>query len=353
MRDGFHNAPHVTLRADNGERWVGVHELSECVFCARAGLIVVEQDRDDEGEEEQKQARLGYRPPYIPREIEAGLERIGQELILLFAALMMTLAVTMILMRLVDHRIVWLGVVMMLYVVSRMPERIWQYLEWAALRRQAMRAPPRRPTADLQEEQAVNWWELLQTGCAAKRYREPFSDPELKLAGRPFQVLLDGPLKIPVIRVNNPEKRVHPNHRARIAAYCRLIEVCLGGESPYGIVLFGRTYDGIAVPHQREARDAFHGGLVQIRELARKTAGEPVHVDPPEKPSKCSGCPWGRPFSLEHCEQEHRRFGSLLPVFQAASATRVLYHSHCGDRFGWVPPHEKARELELEPLDSP
>lgn len=352
MTHDYHNAPHIMLRAGHEDRWIGVHELSEYVFCPLAGAIAIEQERDDDGEENTKRALLGYTPLYIPEEIDAALERTWHQIILLLVALVVTPVATIVLIWSVDHRLVWLGTGMMLYVVWRIVVRSWQYLKLAHSRRQARRASPRRPIEGLREKQVVNWWELLQSGFAAKRFREPFREPEWKLAGRPFHVLLDGSLKIPVIRVNNHEKKVHRNHIARIAAYCQLIEACLGGKSPYGIVLFGRTYEGFAVANQQDARNVFYDGLVQIRELARRDETEFLLLDPPENLSVCSGCPYGFPYPWPFRKQEHRRFGELLPVFRAVSARHVFCHSHCGDRFRWVPAHKKAQELGLEPADS-
>src|SRR5947209_1200704 len=69
--------------------WLGVHVLTEFVFCPRAGLIELEKETRDEGDESQREpwANLSYVPLYdlseIDERIQKGLRRIRW---LLFAA---------------------------------------------------------------------------------------------------------------------------------------------------------------------------------------------------------------------------------------------------------------------------
>ena len=63
------------LAADNGTPWVGVHVLTEFMFCPRAGVIAFEEQRDDPGEDLDRAPRLDYLPDFEVRLIEAALQK--------------------------------------------------------------------------------------------------------------------------------------------------------------------------------------------------------------------------------------------------------------------------------------
>jgi hypothetical protein len=89
-------------------------------------------------------------------------------------------------------------------------------------------------------------------------------------------------------------KTVQRQHQIRMAAYCHLVEVCEGAESPYGIVLFGDSYQGMAIPNNSQNRKALHEELQKARQTIQAVKGnkEPL---PPRNDQICRGCPLGEP----------------------------------------------------------
>ena len=123
----------------------------------------------------------------------------------------------------------------------------------------------------------------------------------------------------------------------------------MGCESPYGVVLFADTHYGVAIPHRTRGSDiALQRGLVAARAII-DTADGGADPGEPTRGNPCTGCPHGKPFVHRIGETEHFRDGIKLPVFTSIGVDDRCYHSACGDRFSWTPPHQKADEKELGP----
>ena len=129
---------------------------------------------------------------------------------------------------------------------------------------QATKAQPRTPDLDSPDDEPIDWWEMRGAGFEAATYKEPLADPELRLAGKPWKVLRDYDVVIPVFK-RNSSKPLQRQVYARIAAYCRLIERCEGVTCPYGLVLQAGTYEAIAVKNTAAAQDALHAVLDKAR----------------------------------------------------------------------------------------
>ena len=180
----------------------------------------------------------------------------------------------------------------------------------------------------------------MKAGFESITYQDTLRDERWKLAGRPWRVLRKGGMRIPVFLMRRGNK-VKFQHIARMAAYCHLIETCEGAESPYGIVLFNGTYDGIAIPNAPGPRKAFHSALVKSRKIINDSI-EGKDPEPPSNRQICYYCPNGRPVSYIPGETEHKKMGEPLPVhIIPAFPAGYDFHSACGDRFRWVAPHEK------------
>src|SRR5690606_3300342 len=130
-------------------------------------------------------------------------------------------------------------------------------------------------------------------------------------------------------------------HFARIAAYCHLIEISQRARSPYGLLLFAGTYEGWALPKNAASLAAFRDGVAE----ARATIAS--REEPPVAAPRCTGCHWGRPVVVKPGERQTKVGNLLLPVHSKPGKDNRAYHSVCGDRFGWVPPHALATELRL------
>ena len=161
-----------------------------------------------------------------------------------------------------------------------------------------------------------------------------------------------GSIQIPVFRIEgeNPE-RFYPKHAIRAAAYCRLLEAAIGVRSPYAIAILADTYNGWTIPNSAQAQAL----LDQLLGVVRTTLSETSEFGPPTSTAICTGCPHGAPRVYRRGVSETRLFDELVRPRGAASREDVVYHSTCGDRFGWTPPHAASIKLGLrvEEVDAP
>jgi hypothetical protein len=68
--------------------------------------------------------------------------------------------------------------------------------------------------------------------------------------------------------------------------------------------------------------------------------------EPPAPPEQnCRGCPCGLPRLFVRGKSETILHGDTMPVHGFDDSQKRLWHSDCGDRFGWIPPHEKKEQL--------
>jgi hypothetical protein len=166
-----------------------------------------------------------------------------------------------------------------------------------------------------------------------------------RLTGRPWRVLRKGDLQIPVFRVTGEGPEViYPKHTVRAAAYCALLDQSAGAKSPYAIALFAGTYNGWTLPNTPEAR----GFLDKVLDAVRTHLTPEMMIGPPASRKVCSGCPHGAPRPYRRGETETTLFGSPVRPHGSTGRDGRVYHSACGDRFGWTPPHDEAVTLGLK-----
>lgn len=320
-----------------------VHTLSECVFCPRAGVIAQELSQNDEIDEPPQRFNLDYAPPFHLPGIEEALGRLTSNVAKWGVVGGVTLVLAM-LCWLLGYRLILipLGVLLMVvsWVTSKRVNRIAELSEW---REAARSASPKEPAPTEQRHQKVNWWEMLSAGFESITSREAYVDSELGLAGRPWRVLRKGSLRIPVIKLKSTEERndPQPQHAVRIAAYCRLLKLNEGMESPYAILLFGDSWDGLAVANS----DALQHLLKEAVKFAREVIADPECLGTPSRQPQCKGCEFGRPV-VYHVERGSPWWDDNGKV-QGVPLGNKVFHSCCGDRFGWTPPHEQAVKLKL------
>lgn len=327
--------------------WVGVHVMAEVAFCRRAGVIAHEAGDQDTGVEFDESPQLNYLPSYDMAAMEQLLGK-RWDVVLYGGAGAIVLLVGVITVALLFGWLIGLGA---LIVVS--PLWYWWFmellgtLELVKKRREALDAPPREPDPDMQAMQMINWWSLLNAGYVSIEYEAPFKEGYLKLIGKPWRVLQKGSVKIPVFRKRSEDTKVHRQHLLRVAAYCHLIHACEGADVPYGIILFGNQNDGVAVP-------ANEGNQHKLEIALRKTRAtyelieESFELPPaPEATDVCRRCPFGLPRRYKKRKSETVLRGNELAPFVTEGADGEYYHSTCGDRFRWVPPHEKAHAKQL------
>ncbi len=327
---------------------IGVHVLTEFVFCPRAGVVASEQERDDPGEDLFAAPRLDFLPDYSVRLIEEGLQHTWHDI---WAALTIASPVGLVLFSLHMFGRSQEAVILAVTLSAGLLYWLWKLqLKIVELQRRlkaAADAVPQAPDPGLSEIQAVNWWSLLKAGFSPLQYDQPYEDRDWKLIGKPWRVLQMGPLRIPVFRKRQGGAELFPQHYVRMAAYCHLIEVCEGAEAPYGIVFFGDGYDGLTIPNSPVNRETFEEGLKQARRILQALDRDHLIPGKPARPVICHDCPVGRPQGYRKGQSETVLRRKQVPPFLTRGPDKQLYHSRCGDRFGWVPPHDRAVEKNL------
>lgn len=328
--------------------WFTVHTLSEFVFCPRAGVIAYDNQQMDEVDNPPPRLNLDYLPDYSIARIEEALQQQFRDLRRQSFRLVAVLVFAVILFNYAPLAAVAAAAGLVIVVGWQMADRLDKVLLLVARRRQAMEASAREPVPSSARMQRVNWWELLRAGYESEVDEIVLEDESLQIAGRPWRILKKGSLRIPVVKALSPKGRELPEvkaqHSTRIAAYCRLIKENVGAEAPYGIVIFGDTYEGWTVPNN----DTLQEELVAVVQIARdhlKAADSLDSAIEPDSTSICTGCPHGEPFLLDRS-----RMGEKGSRGTTSQRNGKLYHSKCGDLFRWVPPHRSAAKLRLRGL---
>jgi hypothetical protein len=343
-----HEPQRLRLAAGQDTPWLGVHLITEFIFCPRAGLLLYEQNPDEEEPEETDLPQLDYVPHYQLSEIERALTRAIQQLRMRGGLLLLILASIVGVLKVVFGVDFWwilwpLGAYAVFAIPMVLGGPLGQIANLNSERDEARKAKPHEPNPQTTDNEPVNWWGLLKAGFDSVPYRESLRDPRWRVAGRPWRVLRKGSLRIPVWRRrkgDETDRRLRGQHYARMAAYCHLIKEVEGAESPYGVILFGDTYQGVTVSDGVGSRTAFHRGLRAARDVIRQAqAGTDPAV--PQRPP-CRGCPYGTPYVYQPGESDGNR-----PPYLKRGVDDRNYHSKCGDRFRWVPPHQKAADKAL------
>lgn len=342
-----HTTGAASLIATDRTPHVGVHVLTEFVFCSRAGVLAHEAQQGDPGQDFDAAPRLDYLPDFSVREIQDALQKT-------WTCIWRGLAVGMvagILLCLVTLPVHWFLTVSVIGLAVRPALRwLWsRFCDVATLQKRlqaAIDSQPDAPDAGLMMTQPVNWWSLRKAGFSVLRPEASYCDADIRLSGRPWRILQNGSLRIPVFRKRSGENAIYPQHRVRMAAYCHLMETCEGAESPYGVVLFADSCDGITVPNSNGNRQAFHEALLQARQVVESLRSQDPGPAPPRS-TACRECPHGRPVGyVRERTSTTVHDGSVKPYLTRGNDRR-LYHSPCGDRFVWVPLHERAKRKKL------
>lgn len=329
---------------------MGVHTMSEFMYCPRAGIITVDQSCEDTGSEFIPAPALGG----IPMHDLDRLQRLftqARKVAKLRSALMI---VTMFGIEAAARFFGGIGYTGLLLVWLQFGSlnAAWQQL--LALKRRlqvAERAAIAEPDWENRVPQPIRWWSLIRAGWESVERQSPIADRDLRLAGKPWRIMQRGNCHLPVVRIaandSNVEARrngiLSPQQRARLAAYCYLISRVEGAQSDWAIVLFANSDDGIAIPIDETIINVFAEGLMAARrQLSAYQSNTSSTPNVPRDAAPCRRCPLGKP----HVVANHNGGSPFAPyVTQGKNLKR--YHSDCGDRFCWVPPHEEARTLGL------
>ena len=340
------NRPGFPSQHSSQQPEVSVHVLSEHVFCPRSAVMARETG-EDKGEDEPP---LG---PKLPSFEDFSEHRFVDELRNQWGKfrLWMTLIAPAIVLPLVLWRLVsplagLASSLPLFYFVARLWDNVSMIVR-VVRERGIMRAPAPTPVdmdSDLIRE--INWWSLRKHGFDCEKPVEAYRSNKEGLVGRPWRVLSKGVLRIPVIRQHRGERLWRPKHVVRIAAYCRLIESCEEARAPFGVLLFARTYDCVIIPNNAAAQSQLDRALHDVREFLRIQQGGKFMPTAPTD-NRCRGCDWGEPRKYVRNESETIVNGNILVPLQTRATDQVTYHSSCGDRFHWIPPHASAIDLGI------
>jgi hypothetical protein len=328
------------LAATPDDPWLGVNVLTEFVFCPRAGIIQIEKQQEDSGEEqEDPRANVHYMPPHQLTEIIQEIERVTRSMMRWLPVPLLSLLITLA----AAWRLGWCPAMVGIFFTAGMLKPVFSALhrlrELKELYQYAESRKPAEPDPAIESNQPVDWWELHKAGFEVYMPPRKLEDEQLRLVGRPWRILRRGGEQIPVFKKRADGENatsIYEQHYARMAAYCRLLESCTGSQSPYGIILFGYTFRGVAI-NAGAASKSLRTGLANAREAIRQAKrGE---IPPAPVAAWCSGCPHGKPFVKRNAET--RVIGKVIGIDGRE------YRSECGDRFSWIPPHAKALEKQL------
>ena len=350
---GEFDSPQRSQRFGGGPHKVGVHVLSEFVFCPRAALLAYESEADSGEDELFLGPRLGGFEDYNEHLFAEALHQSWGDLRLWLTLMAPSSLVVLIAWQLHSWFAGLLVSLPFLYLAARSWEtslRIVSLIRERAIFHAAVPVEIDMAPTDVVE---VNWWSLLKSGFDCFKLQDSLMTTEERLNGKRWRVLKKGStISIPVIRRHRGKRDWGRQHVVRIAAYCRLIERCEGRSAPFGVILFAGSYDCVIIPNTAAAMTQFEEALGEVREfLELHDKGTHVPAEPTD--NRCAGCPYGKPVRYKRGKTETVLNGVALVPFTTDSRResdgqfRGTFHCPCGDRFKWVPRHRDAEALNL------
>ena len=336
------DVPRGSGGAGSEYKSVGVHVLSEHFFCPRAAVLALESGADDGEEEPPLGPRLDGFADYSEHRFVEEVQTAWAELRLCFTLLAPATLLVLVVWRLCSVLPVVLTTLPLFYLAARLWDGTMRILE--LVHEQSIFKAAAPATVDLAPQQihTVNWWSLRKAGFDCLKPIDPHHNFALGIKGRPWRLLTnDTTLKIPVIRKHRGERVWRPQHVLRIAAYCRLIETCEGGQAPFGVLMFAGSYECLIVPNTTVAKFQFEHAMEDVREFLR--VHEEGKFEPPAPgDNRCRGCHFGKPRQYVAGQTNTILNGKPVTPLRTRAVNNRLYHCPCGDRFSWVPPHDDA-----------
>ena len=344
---------------------IGVHTLSEFVFCPRAGIISHEQGNEDSGFESGF-VDLSYTPDYDIVMARLELKEVVKRLeSFSFGFLGGTVATLFCGMALKP----FLGVLCLLVLIPATaffsPKLYKDLLRYWHLKKRiadADAANSQCPKLNEATHESISWYSLLKS-CSIEKCHDPLIDEELGIIGKPWKLLHRGNVCLPVFFCKKPDsagdsetdplKWLKKQHFVRMKAYCHLIEKNTGKHSSCGIIVFAGTPIAAALKFWRSERATRE--LDEALMIARESLKELDQEDSIGVPAKnaCIRCHHGRPKLYRLTPGMARRNGrDVRPTLHKVTRNKksLTLHSVCGDFFRWIPPHEEFIELKLAPM---
>jgi hypothetical protein len=136
-------------------------------------------------------------------------------------------------------------------------------------------------------------------------------------------------------------------HYVRIAGYCQLIEHCERVRSPYGLVVEKGSYVAHVLKNTQNCQSELRKVLRAAQEIIRRAAVDGDDPLPPKSSGPCMKCHVGFPRLHRVGETELVCNGEPVEPRRLLGVDRRIYHSKCGDRFWWVPQHNRMAEKKM------
>lgn len=316
---------------------IRVHELSEFVFCPRAGLIAHETAVEDTGDEYADPGpKLGGYWDYTEHRFDEEIQRVRRHLaywsLLTVPSLLLVLAIRSYF----SVTIAALSASLLGYVLSKVLYALLQLFHLIRERYLLKSADGKSVNLAPKHISTVNWWALRKAGFECRKPDDNYFDSARLLAGKPWRVLEHGvQLRVPVVRKHRGDRIQGPQHTVRLITYCELLEVCERAQSPFGVLMFAGSDECVVIPNTRQYRQESSAALNRYR---RFLSGSEHDRGLPAIPrdSRCRGCHLGKPRKYVPFESE-----TLLDGERLSPMLMDDYHCTCGDRFRWYPPHKE------------
>ena len=332
---------------------IGVHVLSEHVFCPRAAIIAQESGPDEGNEEPNLGPRLDLLGDYDEHRFTEDLQQSWGDMRLWLTLL--APAVLIVLLAGSLHSF-YAGVIVslpVLILLQKCAETLAQIIQLVRERSRLRAAAVVEIDLKSTEVRWLDWWSLRKSGFDCIKLLDPLTTPDDELTGKPWRMLrLGNTIGIPVIRRHPGSTEWGPQHEVRLAAYCELIEQCETRSSPFGVILFADTRRCVLIPITAAVKMRLQLALESLREFLEVEA-RGTHMAQAPTDRRCSGCLHGKPVKFQPGETEFRLNGKTLPanainsVHESDGKLRGAFHSLCGDRFRWAPPHRNAVYLGI------
>lgn len=335
------------------DRLLSVHVLSEHVFCPRAGLIASESGPDSGDEEPMLGPRLD---PFVDYDEQMFVEELRRAYAELTRFLTWLAPASFVVFVAAIYRQPFLALFLSLppcMLLAKCAEVFGEIVSLIRERTKYKSAPSIEIDLAPTEVIHLSWWSLRKAGFDCIRLEDRIESLDGSLTGKPWRILRKGnTIAAPVIRRKKGCEDWHKQHEIRIAAYCDLIENSEGGKCPFGVILFAGTSECVIIPNlhslqqrKRRAVEDFN----QLLAIQMLSGFEP----PAPTDNRCAGCEFGRPREFQLGKSETVLNGRELVPCKSESrrssdgTVRGVFHSDCGDRFRWVPPHRQSEDLGI------
>lgn len=339
---------------DSGTPHINVFSLGKFEFCYRAGILAIESRMPDNSDQVIGNPKLNHIPIFDTALMNRRREEAYSE-IKINASLGFAFGVVVFLLNTYSFTVLaWMMGVFAVLLISKAFVHFQDYREIKKRLSMSNSAEVAKLGDTGAGFRTINWWAL----CKDEEFNPTtpvaaFVSHKLGLSGKPAQIATYRGMRIPVILHQDELDKAKSYHQVRLAAYALLIEENQKAKpTDWGIVLDPVTMRGIAVPINDNLRTDVINKLKRFkRQLAEVRNG--TDPAPPSSDSVCRNCPHGSPRVyrlgvLNRGQTSTMRDGHPLPALAKRGNDGRKYHSACGDRFKWVPPHILAFERELK-----